>query len=67
MGRSKKPWEDIPIEIIIEEEDKRRRREIEIERQRPRIELPVHPPSTASYERPSEQNVEESPITTFRF
>ncbi len=37
MGNEEKPWEDIPIEIIIEEEKRQREEE---ERRRPRLELP---------------------------
>jgi hypothetical protein len=38
MGDPKNPWDDIPIEIIIEEE---RKRAEELERQRPRIYVPT--------------------------
>ena len=45
MGDEKKPWEDIPIEIIIEEEKQRREEE---ERKRPRLELPLYYPTQSS-------------------
>ncbi len=41
MGDQKKPWEDVPVEVLIEEERKKRE---EWDRARPRIELPItHP------------------------
>jgi hypothetical protein len=57
MGDEKKPWQDIPIEIIIEEE---KRRIEEEERKRPRLELPLYQPSTSSYHNPDDQEAEES-------
>jgi len=63
MSDEKKPWEKIPIEIIIEEERKRRREE---ERQRPRIELPVYFPHTSSYKQDEEQEVEEDIRINFK-
>jgi hypothetical protein len=41
MGDPKKPWEDVPVEVLIEEERKKRE---EWDRNRPRIELPIGPP-----------------------
>ena len=53
MGDEKKPWEDIPIEIIIDEEKQRREEE---ERKRPRLELPIYyPTQSSSYEEPDPQ------------
>jgi hypothetical protein len=46
MGDEKKPWEDVPIEIIIEEEQRKKREQEE--RQRPRLELPLYYPSQSS-------------------
>jgi len=58
MGDEKKPWEDVPIEIIIEEEE-RKKRERE-ERRRPRLELPLHYPArSSSYEEPSSEEADE--------
>jgi hypothetical protein len=55
MGNDKKPWEDIPIEIIIEEEERRQRKEDE---NRPRIELPIYRPShSSSYNNPNSQEI----------
>jgi hypothetical protein len=55
MGNDKKPWEDIPIEIIIEEEERRQRKEDE---NRPRIELPIyHPTHSSSYNNPNSQEI----------
>ena len=44
VGDPKKPWEDVPIEVLIEEE--RKKKEQELEQQRPRIHLPIpdYPP-----------------------
>lgn len=54
MGGEKKPWEDIPIEIIIEEE--RIKKEQEYERDRPQLELPIYYPSqSSSYGDPTPQ------------
>jgi hypothetical protein len=41
MGDQKRPWEDVPVEVLIEEEHKKRE---EWDRNRPRIELPIGPP-----------------------
>tara|TARA_R100000664_G_C2646122_1_gene68860 strand:+ start:144 stop:344 length:201 start_codon:yes stop_codon:yes gene_type:complete len=41
MGDQKRPWEDVPVEVLIEEERKKRE---EWDRNRPRIELPIGPP-----------------------
>jgi hypothetical protein len=41
MGDEKRPWEEVPVEVLIEEERKKRE---EWERNRPRIELPIGPP-----------------------
>lgn len=57
MGDNKKPWEEIPIEIIIEEEERER---IERDANRPRIELPIYYPTTsASYETPDDVEDED--------
>ncbi len=56
MGDEQKPWEDIPIEIIIEDEKQRRQKE---EQNRPRIELPLYQPYTSSYDDPEDQEAEE--------
>ena len=42
MGDQKRPWEDVPVEVLIEEERKKRE---EWDRNRPRIELPIGPPN----------------------
>lgn len=58
MGDEKKPWKDIPIEIIIEEE--RIKKEQEYERNRPQLELPIYYPSqSSSYGEPDPQETEE--------
>ena len=39
MGDPKNPWEEVPIEVLIEEDRKKRERELEYNR--PRIHLPI--------------------------
>jgi len=39
MGDPKNPWEEVPIEVLIEEEQ--RKKERELEHNRPRIHLPI--------------------------
>lgn len=39
MGDPKNPWEEVPIEVLIEEE--RKKKERELEHNRPRIYLPI--------------------------
>ena len=61
MGSDKKPWEDIPIEIIIEEEKRRKRKEEEDNR--PRIELPIyHPSHSSSYNNPNSKEITDEPM-----
>lgn len=64
MSDEKKPWEEMPIEIIIEEERIRRREEQD--RSRPRIELPVYLPHTSSYKYDEEQETEEDIQINFK-
>jgi hypothetical protein len=57
MGDEEKPWEDIPIEIIIDEESKKREEE---DRRRPRLELPLYyPTQSSSYDDPDSQESED--------
>jgi hypothetical protein len=57
MGDEKKPWEDIPFEIIIEEEKRKREEE---DRKRPRLELPLYYPSqSSSYGEPDPHEADE--------
>jgi hypothetical protein len=61
MGDDKKPWQDIPIEIIIEEEERKKRQEEE--NNRPRLELPLYYPArSSSYEDPDPQETEEEHV-----
>jgi hypothetical protein len=46
MGNEKNPWDDIPIEILIEEEEQKKREEED--HKRPRLELPLYYPSQSS-------------------
>ena len=50
VGDPKKPWEEVPIEVLIEEE--RKKKEQELERERPRIHLPIpdYPPPSKKEE-----------------
>ena len=50
MGDQKRPWEDVPVEVLIEEERKKRE---EWDRKRPRIELPIGPPG---HHKPSQKD-----------
>jgi hypothetical protein len=45
MGDPKNPWDDVPVEVLIEEE---RKKDEEWDRNRPRIELPIHSPDYRS-------------------
>ena len=50
MGDPKNPWDDVPIEVLIEEERKKRE---ELERARPRIHIPMperRPPPSSDEE-----------------
>jgi hypothetical protein len=56
MGDPKNPWDDVPIEVLIEEERKKREQE---ELARPRIHLPVperSPPPRSPDEEESEED-----------
>ena len=54
MGDQKKPWEDVPIEVLIEEERKRRE---EMERRRERLYIPLEAPRL-----PPKQNEETDEV-----
>jgi hypothetical protein len=45
MGDPKNPWDDVPVEVLIEEE---RKKQEEWDRNRPRIELPIDSPDYRS-------------------
>jgi hypothetical protein len=55
VGDPKKPWEDVPVEVLIEEE---RKKQEEWERNRPRIQLPI-PEHYPAYDPKKDQNREE--------
>ena len=57
MGDPKKPWDDVPIEVLIEEERKKRE---EAERQRPRIYLPLPDPHSSPPSPDEEYSEEDS-------
>jgi|14BtaG_2_1085337.scaffolds.fasta_scaffold22493_4 hypothetical protein len=58
MGDDKKPWEDVPVEIIIEEEERIKREQEDSKR--PRLELPLYYPSqSSSYGEPPPQEADE--------
>lgn len=56
VGDPKKPWEEVPIEVLIEEE---RKKQEEWERSRPRIQLPV-PQRYPNYNPNNDQNDEKN-------
>tara|TARA_Y100000310_G_scaffold305229_1_gene345148 strand:- start:3520 stop:3723 length:204 start_codon:yes stop_codon:yes gene_type:complete len=66
MSNPKKPWEDIPFEIIIEEERKEKERQAEKEKQRPRLPLPLYCPHTASNDPSQSPNAINDTIITFK-
>ena len=41
VGNSKKPWEDVPVEVLIEEERKKKEA---LEDHREQLQIPVAPP-----------------------
>ena len=57
MGKRKNPWDDVPIEVIIEYERKKKERE---EERRERIHLPVpeYPPTSSSFPRGTDDTKE---------
>ena len=48
MGKRKKPWEDVPIEVLIEEERKRKK---SLEDHRERLYAPLPQPPPRPYEK----------------
>jgi len=59
MEDRKNPWDDVPIEALIEFEREKRQKE---EQQRPRLHLPVLPYNPIEEEQPSENPDEEHKI-----
>jgi len=55
MGVHKKPWENIPVEVLIEYE---RKRQEELKDKREHLRLPIFTPSWPE-DNPKEQEVEE--------
>ncbi len=60
MGDPKNPWEEVPIEVLIEEE--RKRKERELEHNRPRIHLPIPDYPERTPTDPDEEGSEEFKI-----
>jgi len=56
MGHQKKPWHDVPIEVLIEYERKRRE---QLEDHREQLRLPLCPPSFPNQKPLSEDNSTE--------
>ena len=63
MGIYKKPWEDIPAEVLIEYERKKRE---QLEDRREQLRLPLYSPAFPE-NRPSEQEAEEDYKITIDF
>ncbi len=61
MGDPKNPWDDVPIEVLIEHERKKRE---EWDRNRPRIEIdaPSHPPPSRDKSTEDDDEEEEHKI-----
>ena len=64
MGHQKKPWQDVPIEVLIEYERKKRE---ERERQREQLRLPLHSPAFPAPTKPHQQDIEEEHKITINF
>ena len=55
VGNSKKPWDDVPIEVLIEEERKKKSAQ---EDQREQLQIPAPPPPRESPPKSSDQDTE---------
>ena len=55
VGNSKKPWDDVPIEVLIEEERKKKAAQ---EDQREQLQIPAPRPTRESPPESSEQEAE---------
>ena len=56
MGIIKNPWEDVPIEVLIEYE---RKKQEQLKDHREQLRLPLYSPSTPIPSHPSEQEAEK--------
>jgi hypothetical protein len=56
MGQHKTPWEDVPVEVLIEFERKKRK---ELEDHRERLRLPLYSPAIPAPTKAPEDQVEE--------
>jgi hypothetical protein len=56
MGDPKKPWEDVPIEVLIEYERKKRE---ELEKQREQLRIPLYSPMPHNPRQTPNDNTEE--------
>ena len=63
MGIHKNPWDDVPIEVLIEYERKKRE---QLKDHREELRLPIYPPAFPE-NRPSEQEAEEDYKITIDF
>ena len=64
MGHQKKPWQDVPIEVLIEYE---RKKQEERERQREQLRLPLHSPPMRAPTSPHQQDTGEEHKTVINF
>ena len=64
VGNSKKPWEDVPIEVLIEEERKKKAAQ---EDQREQLQIPAPQPRSELPPESLEQETEEDPKIVIKF
>ena len=60
MGRLKKPWDDVPIEVLIEYERKKRE---QLKDNREQLRLPLYSPVSPPTDVPEQETEEEHKIT----
>jgi len=64
MGIHKNPWDDVPIEVLIEYERKKRE---QLKERREQLRLPIYSPASPVPSHPSEQEAEEDYKITIDF
>ena len=64
MGNSKKPWEDVPIEVLIEEERKKKAAQAD---HREQLQIQIPPPQREPPQENPEQEIEEDHKIVIKF
>ena len=64
MGNRQSPWDEVPIEVLIEYERKKRE---ELQDRREQLRLPIYSPAFPVPSHPSEQEAEEDYKITIDF